>query len=117
MCQFPFICFLMFQVHVFLGLHILICEWAERSFYDHAGLFDIPYRFHRTKFIYIFFFFSIYFFCLYKSSINFRYSKSYNVQSEMHHNPVITKNNSDFVFFVLFLSLIFKNMHRQVIIL
>lgn len=58
MCQFPFICFLMFQVHVLSGLCILICGQTERSFYDCACLFDIPNRFHRPEFIYIFLLFN-----------------------------------------------------------
>lgn len=61
-------CFLSFQVHVLLGLHILACEWTERPLNDCTCLFDIPHRFHRPEFMY----FSIYLF--------FPLQKQYKVQ-------------------------------------
>lgn len=53
-CQIHHICFLMFQGHVLLGLHILSCKWTQRPLYDCASLLDIAHKFHRPKFMFVF---------------------------------------------------------------
>lgn len=111
MCWFLFIYFLIFQVRVLLRLHILVCEWAGRPLDDREVLLDVPCRFHQTEFMYFLHFFNLSFFPCTKVV----YTSNIKKCTMYKMKPIVILLPLRMLWFYFhIMSLIFKNMRRQI---